>query len=184
MLAYEVYTVLLAIHSTKLDGSMLTPFILARVGRRAYNTVDFKRSADIWLNRDDLLAYERAIHIEADIDWILNPDSRVNTFSGRFTNTTRSTRKKKKGKKALASDEEEGSESIGKTRARQVLEIFELVYPEWKALLKAVDGQEPRPQSLSRFESGTGHFKKYLSYGFNFSKAMSSPESSTREQML
>ena len=56
---------------TQHSPELLTPAILARAKKRSYANYLYQRTANIWATRDDLLAYEQALELEAEVDALL-----------------------------------------------------------------------------------------------------------------
>jgi Fanconi-associated nuclease 1 len=55
----------------------LTASILAYSGRRKYADYKAHRTTNIWANREDLIAYEKALKFEAEIDELEANDLRA-----------------------------------------------------------------------------------------------------------
>ncbi|KAI0034023.1 VRR-NUC domain-containing protein [Vararia minispora EC-137] len=140
--------------STSLSSGMLTPAVMGRAGRWNYAITEYKRTADIWPSRQAILDYERAIHIQADMEFIMNPEAPGATFSGRFSHLPLS----REEIKALLSKNQKPDDnsylSPGIVRAKLLKYIFDRVWPEWQAIVKATDGEPLRPYGLYRFEHG------------------------------
>ncbi|KAH9060002.1 VRR-NUC domain-containing protein [Lactarius vividus] len=146
---------------TQYTPAILTPSILSSAHRRAFYSYAFTRSSDIWPTRTALLAYERALEFEAQIDALsdktLTPPrtrSRSRSVASRLSSFSQPT---VKGEAGVTREGELGEDNIVKEslrfhNARLVLTIFETAYGEWKAL-----GEGdccPRPRGLERFDRG------------------------------
>ena len=133
--------------STQYTPDILTPSILSRAQRRAFQQYTYKRSPDIWPTRTALLAYERALELEAQVDVLSN------ITPSRARSRSRSVEAKADIAREIASGEGDiVKESQRVHDAREVLPIFEVVYAEWKAL--GGSNCDPRPHGLERFDRG------------------------------
>ncbi|KAI0273485.1 hypothetical protein BC834DRAFT_210888 [Gloeopeniophorella convolvens] len=146
---------------TQYTPTILTPSILSRAHKRNFHPYVCTRTSEIWPTRAALLAYERALELEAQVD-SLN-DSTLSSVRARSRSRSRSTTAHvaalrgspvKGGTNADADDVEEGGERQSQRvhDARAILVIFETVYEEWKGLTEK--GGEPRPRGLERFDRG------------------------------
>lgn len=126
---------------------ILTPSILSRAQRRAFQQYIYKRSPDIWPTRTALLAYERALELEAQVDAL--SDSTLTPSRAR----SRSVEAKAHIAREIALGEGDiVKESQRVHDAREVLPIFEVAYAEWEAL--GGTNCDPRPHGLERFDRG------------------------------
>jgi fanconi-associated nuclease 1 len=127
----------------------MTPSILSRAHRRAFQQYTHKRSSDIWPTRTALLAYERALELEAQVDTLFN-----NALTpARARSRSRSIEVKTDAAGEIAPGEGDmANESQRVLAAREILPIFEVAYAEWKALGEC--NCDPRPHGLERFDRG------------------------------
>ena len=132
--------------STQYTPNILTPSILSRAQKRAFQQYDFKRSPDIWPTRTALLAYERALELEAQVDALFN-----NTL-GPARGRSRSVGVKADVAREMSLEGDRVKESQRVRDAREVLAIFDVAYAEWKALGES--NCDPRPHGLERFDRG------------------------------
>ncbi|KAM5532088.1 hypothetical protein V8D89_014252 [Ganoderma adspersum] len=161
--------------STQYTEDLLTPAVLARAKKRQYAAYTSTRTADIWPTREDLLAYEEALEIEAKVDALLDGGSAgPNGGSGRSTvsrtpapvpesrfRTPVTPRRTTRASSAATSDspvvvkmELEGEETERVRNARKVKELMETVYPKWIDLVQAKGEENPRRKGLERFDCG------------------------------
>ncbi|KZT27328.1 hypothetical protein NEOLEDRAFT_1110695 [Neolentinus lepideus HHB14362 ss-1] len=160
---------LVYLRSTQYSPTLLTESILVKARKRVYNRVGYTRTRDIWPTREALLAYEDALLLEAKVDELLGatPGSASSSPRGRsitvpdaatITQTqTRATSSAEKGKGSSVGsgwDIEIPKESPRVQAARQVKGIFEVVYPQWRALVAAKAEEEGRAGGLERFDCG------------------------------
>jgi Fanconi-associated nuclease 1 len=137
------------VFSTQYTPDIMTPSILSRAHRRTFQQYVYKRSSDIWPTRTALLAYERALELEAQVDVL---------FNNALTPARARSRSRSIGVKADGARERtlgEGDmvkESQRIHAARDVLPIFEVAYAEWRALGECKC--DPRPHGLERFDRG------------------------------
>ncbi|KAI9460027.1 VRR-NUC domain-containing protein [Russula earlei] len=140
---------------THYTPDILTPSILSRARKRAFQPYDCIRSSDIWPTRAALLAYERALELEAQVDALHNGTARARSRSRSVTShlTHELPPKSESGATAEICLEGDVVEESQRARdARAVLAIFELAYAEWKEL---GEGHcDPRPGGLERFDRG------------------------------
>lgn len=163
---------------------MLTQAILARCKKRNFAEVSYERTAAIWQSREDLLRYEAALAMEAEIDEIWGGGSATtararsrsaasktpapSAKSAKALSASPSKRRKEDGATALDFATQAGESGLledsiygdfeherPRTRdARDVKAVFEKVYPEWQDLV-AVKGEESaRGKGLERFHYG------------------------------
>jgi len=125
---------------------ILTPSILSRAQKRAFQQYVYKRSPDIWPTRTALLAYERALELEAQVDAL--SDSTLTLSRAR----SRSRSVEAKAREIALGEDDIVKESQRVHDAREVLPIFEVAYAEWKALGES--NCDPRPHGLERFDRG------------------------------
>ncbi|KAI9057954.1 hypothetical protein FKP32DRAFT_1743401 [Trametes sanguinea] len=169
--------------STQHTSELLTPALLARAKKRAYPTYPYARTHDIWRSRAELLAYEDALAVEAEVDALLE-----NTTSAWGAGRDRSTASRTPGlgtgmgmgrvrgsrtpmtpaKGGIVAAEtpvsvrgrkgqEEEEESARLKNARAVTDILECIYPRWERLVATkpeVDDEDGRRKALQRFECG------------------------------
>ena len=147
--------------STQYTPAILTPSILSSAHRRAFQPYTFTRSSNIWPSRIALLAYERALELEAQIDELsdnaLTPSrarSRARSVTSHLSSISQFTVKLEPG---IARENELGEDSTVKEslrahNARLVVPIFEIAYAEWRALGEG--NSCPRPRGLERFDRG------------------------------
>lgn len=135
-------------HRTQYTFQLLTTSILAYSKKRNYEDYKARRTADIWANREELIAYEDALKLEAEIDDLTNEGRERNetsiapeTIGGNVLCCCQQTC-------AELSRTGEGKKAIGH---RLVREKFETIYSPWKRLIK-----EPWKDraGLERFEYG------------------------------
>lgn len=133
--------------STQYAPNILTPSILSRAQRRTFQAYVYKRSPDIWPTRPALLAYERALELEAQVEGLLDNSLTPARARSRSVESSASVTRE-------AASREGGvvKESQRVHDARQVLAIFEVAYAEWKALGES--NGDPRPHGLERFDQG------------------------------
>jgi hypothetical protein len=132
--------------STQYTPDILTPSILSRAQRRAFQQYVYKRSSDIWPTRTALLAYERALDLEAQVEAL--SDSTLTLSRAR----SRSRSVEAKAREIALGEGDIVKESQRVHDAREVLPIFEVAYAEWKAL--GGSNCDPRPHGLERFDRG------------------------------
>ncbi|KAH9901518.1 VRR-NUC domain-containing protein [Cubamyces lactineus] len=164
--------------STQYTPELLTPALLARAKKRAYATVPYARTRDIWRTREDLLAYEAALKAEAEVDALLEnasgagawargrsamSDSRTPAMGGRATPMTPMTKGRRVTETPMSvrggAEEEEEEESPRVKNARLVVRVLESVLPHWRALVAQNvetedDDTDGRRKALQRFECG------------------------------
>ncbi|KAL1944729.1 hypothetical protein VTO73DRAFT_3159 [Trametes versicolor] len=157
--------------STQHTPELLTPAVLARAKKWKFAEYVYARTPDIWRTRAELLAYEDALAVEAEVDDLLDnvygPGARGRDRStmsrtpgpGR-TKTPVTPRKgtrvvadTPKGGKAIVQEDEE---STRVKNARLVKDILESHYPRWQALVdtKPEGDDDGRRNALQRFECG------------------------------
>ena len=166
--------------STQYTGDLLTPALLARAKKREYAAYVSTRTRDIWATREDLLAYEAALAVEAEVDILLEgtgfgraapPDgSRERSASSQtpvhLVGSDRSRTPVTPGERVRGAVAESpilikgevggGEEETERVRnARKVKEILERVYPKWVDLVQAKVETESRRKGLERFDCGT-----------------------------
>ena len=124
---------------------MLTSAVLAAAKKRSYANYPFVRTADIWASRQDLIAYEGALAIEAKVDQLLEGTT-FNTGRGRSTVS--------KTPAVEVKEEPQAQESERVQNARQVKEILDVVYPNWCDLVAVKGDVDPRRRGLERFDCG------------------------------
>lgn len=155
----------------------MTPAILARCRKRNYANYDYKRTANIWSSRNALLEYERALIKELEIEEAFAGKSASTAHRGRSTAsrtpTIHSDGVSSSAPPIRASDatSSRAAESPSRTRqnekgvpeiensrqvdAQIVVELFESVYDEWKALcLVKSDPETGQANGLERFDCG------------------------------
>lgn len=160
---------------TQHSPELLTPAILARAKKRSYANYLYQRTANIWATRDDLLAYEQALELEAEVDTLLEGPTSTNGSARERSTTSRTpaptagrpttpATPAKGGKatsspvatrspcKAPAGVEEE--ESVRTRNAREVKAILDQVLPKWQALVEEKGEEDPRRRGLERFHHG------------------------------
>lgn len=141
-----------------------------------YAPYQYTRTADIWPNRDNLLAYEEALELEARVDSIfegVGGQSRGRSRSGASHTPipagrsrgvsipgrgTRDTVSPAKRKADTLNDEgefvpEEIVDSPAVHAAREVVVLFEQLFPLWQGLLEVKD-ESDRSKALQRFDYG------------------------------
>ena len=57
---------------TQYTIQLLTTSILAYCRKQTYEDYKAQRTADIWTSRDELIAYEDALKLEAEVDGMMN----------------------------------------------------------------------------------------------------------------
>jgi hypothetical protein len=139
--------------------TILTPSILSRAHRRTFQPYVCTRSSNIWSTRAVLLAYERALELEAHIDTLNDTTLALARARSRSRSVmSHSLESPVKGEPGNTGERSVGEDGLVKESqrihdARQVLSIFEIAYAEWKGL---GDGNgDPRPCGLERFDPGT-----------------------------
>ncbi|KAI0957731.1 hypothetical protein AcW1_006029 [Taiwanofungus camphoratus] len=161
--------------STQHASSLLIPSILSRTSKRTYASYTYTRTADIWLSRSALLAYEEAIVLEAQVDALLDASGSGSTssrersaasktpgLSTRSSKTPGSAKKKKPhSENELHHDRKDGAlqeqlehENPRVQNARTVRGILEQVYPRWQELVKTEGEKTGRTRGLERFDCG------------------------------
>ncbi|KAI0306703.1 hypothetical protein B0F90DRAFT_1814554 [Multifurca ochricompacta] len=144
---------------TQYTSTILTPSILSRARRRTFPPYVCARSSNIWPTRTALLAYERALELEAEVDSLNNSalaPARARSRSLSVSNHLASNHQSLVKDKVDTTRDEGLQESVIKESqrihdAREVLSIFEVAYAEWKALR---EGDGPRPRGFERFDLG------------------------------
>ncbi|KIJ69190.1 hypothetical protein HYDPIDRAFT_144969 [Hydnomerulius pinastri MD-312] len=154
---------------TQYTPDLLVAALLSRFKKRAYPTYTYERTKLIWPTRDALLEYEAALILEGQVDAYLGGD--IPALGGRAvgsktpaavplpTPVTPGNAKGKAKEKAPEGADEDGApdvkpDSIRVRGARMVKEIFENVYPRWKALIKTKGEEDGRGYGLERFDCG------------------------------
>lgn len=162
--------------STQYTEDLLTPALLARAKKREYAAYTCERTSDIWSTREDLLAYEEALEIEAQVVALLDGGgSAPNSDSGRSTasrtpvpmaeyrfrtpvtpgRTTRASSAATSDSPVIVKAEPAGQEETERVRnARKVKEVMGIVYPKWIDLVQAKGEEDPRRKGLERFDCG------------------------------
>lgn len=166
--------------STQYAEDLLTPALLARAKKREYAAYACTRTSDIWPTREDLLAYEEALEIEAKVDALLDGGTAglSGGGSGRSTasrtpaptvdyrfrtpvtpgRTTRASSTATSESPIVVKTEPKGEEETERVRnARKVKELMETVYPKWIDLVQAKGEENPRRKGLERFDCGMCH---------------------------
>lgn len=123
---------------------MLTAAILSTAKKREYAKYTYTRTADIWPTREDLIAYEEALALEAEVDLLLEGTTFNAGARGRSTTS----------KTPVVKTEEEGHESERVKNARKVKEILETIRPQWDELVTAKSEADPPRKGLERFDCG------------------------------
>jgi Fanconi-associated nuclease 1 len=156
--------------STEHTPTLLTQSILACSKKRAYVAYEYCRTSNIWLSRDDLMAYEQALAIEAEIVALLDgPGVLASTGPGRG--------RPLKGKSPIKLETPRktpiasGSIVDSPTQAPQpdyddakltptqraamlVLDRTAEILPAWRVLVLLKSEGERRSGGLERFETG------------------------------
>ncbi|KAI9446590.1 VRR-NUC domain-containing protein [Lactarius indigo] len=157
---------------TQYTPAILTPSILSSAHRRAFHPYVFTRSSDIWPTRPALLAYERALELEGQIDALSDKTlilpsarSRSRSVASHLSSLSQST---VKGEAGITRESDLGEDNIVKEgsrfhNARLVLAIFEIAYAEWKAL--GGGNSCPRPRGLERFDRGVTFLTRIVQKG-------------------
>ncbi|KAF9792817.1 VRR-NUC domain-containing protein [Thelephora terrestris] len=117
--------------STQYTTQLLTASILAYSKKRNYEDYKAHRTADIWDSREELIAYEDALKLEAEVDNLMNDGG---------------------GRRSTSA--EPGTVGDDNTKAashRMVQQKFETIYPVWKQLIKEPWADR---RGLERFEYG------------------------------
>ncbi|KAK7057582.1 Fanconi-associated nuclease [Favolaschia claudopus] len=75
----DLHTLILRLHiiwlrSTEYPESLFRPALFAGFKKTVFPEYDFARDPDIWRTRDEFLAYEKALRLDATIDELLQPD--------------------------------------------------------------------------------------------------------------
>ncbi|KAI0780638.1 hypothetical protein BD413DRAFT_619127 [Trametes elegans] len=151
--------------STQHTPDLLTPALLQRAKKWSYATYAHTRTPDIWRSREELLAYEQALKIEAEVDELLDNSYNVRggragrdrstmsrTPAPRRTKTPAETPGSTRGK-----NDTEKDENVRVRNAREVVRIMEEHYGHWEALVASKpdpDEDEGRRAALQRFECG------------------------------
>ncbi|OSD08560.1 hypothetical protein PYCCODRAFT_1429618 [Trametes coccinea BRFM310] len=168
--------------STQHTSELLTPALLARAKKRAYPTYPYARTHDIWRTRAELLAYEDALAVEAEVDALL--ENTTSSWGGGRDRSSTASRTpglgpgmgmgrgsrtpvapSKGGSVAAETPEsvrgrkgqEEEEESVRMKNARAVTDILECIYPRWERLVATkpeVEDEDGRRKALQRFECG------------------------------
>ncbi|OTA02380.1 hypothetical protein A9Z42_0027320 [Trichoderma parareesei] len=116
--------------STEWTEKSLTTIILAKIARRSFPEYLVCRSSTIFASRSHLLEYEAAIHMEAEVDGVLELNGPL---------------------------DERGSQKI--------LDIFERVYPRWKALVEEETEKERRV-----YEMGEGAYLRRFNPAHSYTR--------------
>ncbi|KZT02315.1 uncharacterized protein LAESUDRAFT_706344 [Laetiporus sulphureus 93-53] len=170
--------------STEHTPSLMVPSILLRSKKRAYASYQHRRTTDIWLSREALLAYEEALELEAQVDALFQGGAPASSWRARSAATktpkpdpqrfrTPITPSKKRlpstpsTRHSVCSKIEDESIELGMNllgklddksprvrNARAVKEIWEGVYPRWQDMLRVQDELPAREGGLERFECG------------------------------
>ncbi|KAI0723944.1 hypothetical protein C8T65DRAFT_714858 [Cerioporus squamosus] len=162
--------------STQHSPDMLTSAILSRAKKRSYAEYPYQRTPGIWATREDLLAYEEALVIEAEVDVLLEGLTPANGFGARGRSTASRTPAPTGGRlktpitpakggnnvnspvvirstqKGPSGNGEE--ESVRQQNAREVKAILEQVLQRWKDLVAEKGEDNPQRRGLERFECG------------------------------
>jgi hypothetical protein len=138
------------VYSTEYTQTLLTSALLTRFRKRFYPSYEYTRTADIWRTRDDLLAYEEALELEALVSGMIDGTSAF----GQMNIASPATPRLNVGASAVTKEETipvdtEGAEvkleSTKVQNARRVRDIFvRYIYPRWKELAQtrvAADGE-------------------------------------------
>ncbi|KAI0707651.1 VRR-NUC domain-containing protein [Earliella scabrosa] len=155
---------------TQYAVNLITPAILARAKKRTYASYLYIRTPNIWRSREELIAYEEALALEAEVDALLDGPG-WNSGSGQKGRSTMSctpapmsrktpvTPGKGKGKagspvvlKGAVKMEDDEPDRL--KNARKVKEILDRVFPTWQDLVAATSEADPERKSLERFECG------------------------------
>ncbi|KAH0499282.1 hypothetical protein TgHK011_006486 [Trichoderma gracile] len=116
--------------STEWTEKSLTTIILAKIARRSFPEYLVCRSSTIFASRSHLLEYEAAIHMEAEVDSVLESNGPL---------------------------DEKGSQRI--------LDIFERVYPRWRALVEEETEKERRV-----YEMGEGAYLRRFNPAHSYTR--------------
>lgn len=145
--------------STEHTSEVLVTALLPLFKKRAYPSYEYVRSTTIWESRKALLEYEEALILEGRVD---------TTLGGQVTSENqKSASSPSVGPDPIGLNAESGISNLcgeypqsdgmsGTPRlrnARAAKEIFESVFPRWKALVKTTT-EKQRSYGLGRFESG------------------------------
>ncbi|RFU72873.1 coiled-coil domain-containing mtmr15 [Trichoderma arundinaceum] len=118
--------------STEWTEKSLTTIILAKIARRNFPEYLVCRTSTIFASRSHLLEYEAAIHMEAEVDHVLESNGPL---------------------------DERGSQSI--------IDIFEKVYPRWKALVEEETEKERRV-----YEMGEGAYLRRFNPAHSYTRVI------------
>jgi Fanconi-associated nuclease 1 len=148
--------------------------VLARSKKRYYVAYEYKRTVNIWERRDDFLAYEQALILEAQVDALLDGStlatraprklgvSSVASSHKRNASRRAATQTPKKRLKTtrdtpvvVEEEEEEDTLTPRQQAAQEVVKLInDQVLPVWRELVHIKSEAEPRTRGLERFESG------------------------------
>ncbi|RUS24895.1 hypothetical protein BC938DRAFT_472935, partial [Jimgerdemannia flammicorona] len=122
----------------------MTTSILARISRRNFPSYPVQRTADMWRSRGELVEYEEALRVRAEVEALVEGTGWVE--KGRTGGKERERGKEK--------DKEEQAECL-----RRAWEVCEGVLERWQTVVEresamAANQEEERPYYLRRFEAG------------------------------
>lgn len=169
---------------TEYPTDLLLPALLSTFKKRNFTPVKHKRTAQVWVSREELLEYERALELDKILDDI--GDEKPESASKRTTKTpalrsgsfatpaspvsvrTSSTFETPVKPQSVQPKSEWGAdtfdfehveleeESVQQTRELKIKKHFgDWVYPRWQNfVLVEVGGVRPRPIGLERFDAG------------------------------
>ena len=167
--------------STEHTQTLLTPALLTRFRKRSYPFYSYTRTPNIWSTREDLLAYESALQLEASVlglidrsvdgirkegssgplverDLAHDPIDKVH-LSTPVTEQNKENLREEEATSENDGEQEPKAETDKIKHARIVSDIFVTrIYPRWRELVrerKAVDG--PCFSGLDRFDCGKFH---------------------------
>ncbi|KDQ61078.1 hypothetical protein JAAARDRAFT_571662 [Jaapia argillacea MUCL 33604] len=164
--------------STQHTTSLLLPSLLSFAKKRSYCERTYTRTPDIWNSRMEVLDYQRALKLEAEVDLLFGTAVVGDGVGGRGRGSGSGT----PGLSAVASrmsvgsqipstqampiptqgmmmtqvgvggEEQEEKQRVKNARAVKLL--FEKVYDWWKRLVQTKGEVDARPRGLERFDCG------------------------------
>jgi Fanconi-associated nuclease 1 len=112
----------------------------------------YARTRDIWPARADLLAYERALELDAQVDALL--DGSALAAVGKRGRSSTATPRKGRAPPTQAPAPDEPVLSPRQQAAQEVIALVDTILPAWRDLVRVKGDAAPRPGGLARFEAG------------------------------
>jgi Fanconi-associated nuclease 1 len=154
----------------------MTPPRLSSAKKRAYVAYNYRRTPNIWSSREDLIAFEEAIKLEADLDALLDGNGIPPTkakVDGKYSTPRKSSSPVKRSRMQtpsmtpkLEDEHHDSGENDGivhdviklltprQLAAQAALNLVGGVLEQWRQLVKLKSEEAPRQGGLALFEAG------------------------------